>query len=221
MYSILTPRCCVFSVKQFPFIKKRACCESKQAGVTVFLNAESSFTGDPHFSKVFVEESKRYGLFRWTFHLAVLWHFKVRPAFFFFFPPSFSLPPFLPFFFFFMCAPRMNGPTSYNLRRATPPRRWTAAPVKFHSEHPAWDSTHPRDHFLRIAVFSPRIAPRTRSARYLAPDAFDNRAGQRYFLRPSREIKRRQDFDSSSETWMCECVIWIEFFLPRIIVEIF
>lgn len=64
MYSILTPRCCVFSVKQFPFIKKRACCESKQAGVTVFLNAESSFTGDPHFSKVFVEESKRYGLFR-------------------------------------------------------------------------------------------------------------------------------------------------------------
>lgn len=78
--------------------------------------------------------------------------------------------------------------------------------MKFHSEHPAWDSTHPRDHFLRIAVFSPRIAPRTRSARYLAPDAFDNRAGQRYFLRPSREIKRRQDFDSSSETWMCECV---------------
>lgn len=57
---ILTPRC-VFSVKQFPFIKRELC---EQAGVTVFLNAESSFTGDPHFSKVFVKESKRYGLFR-------------------------------------------------------------------------------------------------------------------------------------------------------------
>lgn len=119
---------------------------SKQAGVTVFLNAESSFTGDPHFTKVFVEESKRYGLFRWTFHLAVLWHFKVRPAFFFFPLPSFSLPP--PFFF--MCASRMNGPTSYNLRRAL----LLEEPLKFHSKHPAWvvarehdstrDSTHPR-----------------------------------------------------------------------------
>lgn len=100
---------------------------SKQAGVTVFLNAESSFTGDPHFSKVFVEESKRYGLFRWTFHLAVLWHFKVRPAFFSLYLLFHSLlPP-----FFFICAPRMNGPTSYNLRRAPPRGALNAAEISF------------------------------------------------------------------------------------------
>lgn len=104
---------------------------------------------------------------------------------FFFFPPlsSFSLfPSPLLFFFLFMRAPRMNGPTSYNLRRRVLEAR--RSPLKFHRRR-AHDSTHhPRDHF-------PRIFPQLllELGRYLAPDAFDNRAGQRYVRRENRGAK--------------------------------
>lgn len=177
---------------------------SKQAGVTVFLNAESSFTGDPHFTKVFVEESKRYGLFRWTFHLAVLWHFKVRPAFFFFPYLLFhSLP------LFFLCV----LPEWMDLHRITwdelssSRSRWSSIR---NTRRGSWRESMTRrgirlthaDHFLRVAVHFAPIAPRTG---YLRPDAFDNRAGQRYFRPLSRETKRRQDFDSLVKLGLEEC----------------